>query len=86
LARQIGYNLGAENSHQCVWGPNGDKAVDCCGPHFSDGYEMCYWQGGCNAEPYLPENGGTVMSYCHITEIGINLAKGFGEWPGDRIR
>jgi len=26
------------------------------------------------------------MSYCHITEVGINLMKGFGEWPGDKIR
>jgi len=83
LAHEVGHNLGAHHSHACVWGPNGDKAVDCCAPHANSGYDECW--NGCNADPYLPTNGGTVMSYCHMN-AGINLNEGFGEWPGNRIR
>jgi hypothetical protein len=83
LAHEVGHNLGSHHSHACVWGPNGDKAVDCCAPDANWAYNEC--QGSCNADPYLPTNGGTVMSYCHMN-VGINLNNGFGEWPGERIR
>lgn len=33
-----------------------------------------------------PNNGGTVMSYCHLTQYGINFNNGFGPLPGDKIR
>ncbi|MEO6189163.1 MAG: GEVED domain-containing protein, partial [Saprospiraceae bacterium] len=33
-----------------------------------------------------PTNGGTIMSYCHLTGYGINFNNGFGPLPGDKIR
>jgi len=55
IAHEVGHNLGASNTNDCVWGDNGDQAIDCCEP---DG-DNC--NGSCNAVPYLP-SGGTIMS------------------------
>ncbi len=77
LTHEIGHNLGSPHTHACAWNGN-NTAIDGCGPQA--GYSE-----GCNAP--LPENGGTVMSYCHlIGGVGINLNNGFGPQPGDRIR
>lgn len=82
LAHEVGHNLGSPHSHDCVWGPDGTQAIDCCAAHWNSAYDSC--GGGCNAEPYLPTNGGTVMSYCHgVGGVGINLNNGFGQYPGD---
>lgn len=40
----------------------------------------------CAHNTMLPPNGGTIMSYCHLTEVGINFNYGFGPQPGDLIR
>lgn len=77
LTHEIGHNLGSPHTHACAWNGN-NTAIDGCGPQA--GYSE-----GCTAP--LPENGGTVMSYCHlIGGVGINLNNGFGPQPGDRIR
>lgn len=77
MTHELGHNLGSPHTHACKW--NGDNtAIDGCGP--AAGYGE-----GCNAP--LPQNGGTIMSYCHlVSSVGINFTKGFGEQPGALIR
>jgi hypothetical protein len=82
LAHEIGHNLGSRHTHDCVWNGN-NTPIDGCGP--SAGYTS----NSCDAStvyPPLPSEGGTVMSYCHLTGVGINLGLGFGPQPGDLIR
>ncbi|TXC75581.1 GEVED domain-containing protein [Luteibaculum oceani] len=72
ITHEIGHNLGSPHTHDCSW-PGG--AIDGCYPS----------QGSCEDGPQ-PENGGTIMSYCHLTSNGINFNNGFGPLPGDLIR
>lgn len=72
IAHEMGHNFGSPHTHNCNW-PGG--AIDNC---FSP-------EGNCPKGP-APENGGTIMSYCHLTSYGINMANGFGLLPGNRIR
>lgn len=68
IAHEMGHSLGSPHTHACFW--NGDNtAIDSCGSDagFSE---------GCDDGP-TPFIGGTVMSYCHLTSVGINLALGF---------
>ncbi|MBV9963134.1 MAG: zinc-dependent metalloprotease [Parafilimonas sp.] len=73
---EVGHNLGSPHTHACAWNGN-NTAIDGCGP--AAGYSE-----GCNGP--IPKTGGTVMSYCHLVSVGINLNKGFGQQPGDLIR
>lgn len=75
LTHELGHILGSHHTHACVWNGN-NTAIDGC-PGFTD--------GGC-ATPAVPKQGGTIMSYCHITQYGINFALGFGLQPGNIIR
>ena len=73
LAHEIGHQLGSPHTHSCSW-PNGP--IDDCAPV----------EGGpCNPGP-TPTNGGTIMSYCHLTGIGIDFNNGFGPVVGNHIR
>ena len=72
LAHEFGHNIGSPHTHSCTW-PGGP--IDNCGAV----------EGFCEPGP-TPVNGGTIMSYCQNTSIGINLAKGFGLLPGNLIR
>lgn len=72
VTHELGHNLGSPHTQSCSW-PNGP--IDNCVSQ----------EGNCNPGP-TPTNGGTIMSYCHLTGIGINLVNGFGPLPGDRIR
>jgi hypothetical protein len=72
LTHELGHNFGSPHTQSCTW-PGG--AIDNC-------YTT---EGGCPPGP-APTNGGTVMSYCHLTTYGINLANGFGTLPGNLIR
>ncbi len=74
VAHELGHNLGSPHTHDCVWGPGEDSALDDCAT------------GGSCAPGPSPLNGGTIMSYCHTTEAGINFSLGFGSEPGDLIR
>ncbi|MBK7441854.1 MAG: T9SS type A sorting domain-containing protein [Bacteroidetes bacterium] len=57
-----------------------------CGAWVGGALDNCYTtEGGCPAGP-APVGGGTIMSYCHLTGYGINLANGFGVQPGNAIR
>ncbi|MBK6994239.1 MAG: fibronectin type III domain-containing protein [Lewinellaceae bacterium] len=72
VTHELGHNLGSWHTHSCNW-PTG--ALDnCVNP-----------EGSCAPGP-PPVNGGTIMSYCHLTGHGINFTKGFGPTPGARIR
>jgi len=72
VTHELGHNLGSWHTQSCNW-PTG--ALDnCVSP-----------EGSCQPGP-APVNGGTIMSYCHLTGYGINFNKGFGPSPGSRIR
>lgn len=72
MTHEMGHNLGSPHTQSCSW-PGG--AIDNC-------YQT---EGGCSPGPQ-PTNGGTIMSYCHLTSTGINFNNGFGPLPGDLIR
>jgi len=72
VTHELGHNLGSPHTQSCSW-PGGP-------------IDNCFGQeGSCSPGP-APVNGGTIMSYCHLTSYGIDLANGFGPLPGDRIR
>ncbi|MBK9109445.1 MAG: fibronectin type III domain-containing protein [Saprospiraceae bacterium] len=72
MTHEMGHNIGSNHTQWCGW-PGG--AIDNC-------YTT---EGGCAKGP-APPNGGTIMSYCHLTNYGINFNNGFGPLPGDKIR
>lgn len=75
FAHEMGHTLGSPHTHACVWGPDGDQALDDC-------YQT---EGSCDRGP-TPVDGGTMMSYCHITSVGKNFNLGFGAEPAGLIR
>lgn len=78
-SHEMGHILGSPHTHRCCWNPpgTGTTAIDGC----------TTLEGSC-PDPGDPTSavGGTLMSYCHLTSTGINLANGFGPQPGDTIR
>lgn len=62
IAHELGHLFAAHHTHSCKWNGN-NTALDGCG--YNAGY------GGCPGED--PLQGGTLMSYCHIRSVGINL-------------
>lgn len=79
IAHEFGHVFGSSHTHACVWNGN-NTSIDICGP--LAGYPA---EGDCGE--IIPENGGTIMSYCHlIPEIGINFLNGFGPQPAALIR
>jgi hypothetical protein len=72
VTHEMGHNLGSNHTQWCGWTGG---ALDNC-------YTT---EGGCSPGPQ-PANGGTIMSYCHLTSTGINLSNGFGTQPGNKIR
>jgi PKD domain-containing protein/metallopeptidase family M12-like protein/type IX secretion system substrate protein len=77
VAHEEGHLFGSHHTHDCVWNGNNTK-IDACGD--SEGYTSgsCSWPN-----PALPPGGGTIMSYCHLTSVGINFNLGFGPQPTD---
>jgi hypothetical protein len=74
---ELGHALGSPHTHACAWNGNG-TAIDGCGE------EAGYGEG---CEGPIPNNGGTIMSYCHLMwDVGVNLSNGFGAQPGQLIR
>ena len=74
FTHEMGHLMGSRHTQACVWNGNG-TAIDGCAAT----------EGGC-PRPGLPPNGGTIMSYCHLTAVGINFTLGFGPQPGALIR
>ncbi len=75
VTHEMGHNVGSRHTQHCSWGPRHNQALDNC----------VATEGGCPRGP-APKNGGTIMSYCHLTRYGINFRNGFGPEPGDLIR
>ncbi len=75
IAHELGHLLGSQHTHACVWNGN-NTAIDGC---------PGYTEGGCG-NPGTPSNGGTIMSYCHLNQVGINFSNGFGAQPGALMR
>lgn len=73
-SHELGHNIGSPHTQSCRW-PGGP--IDNC---------VAVEDGDCEPGPAPDPSGGTVMSYCHLTPVGINLAYGFGPLPGDLIR
>ena len=71
---EFGHLFGSQHTHACVWNGN-NTAID-----------GCYTPEGSCPSPGLPSGGGTIMSYCHLTGVGINFSNGFGTQPGNVIR
>lgn len=72
VTHELGHNIGSRHTHWCGWQGG---AIDNC-------YQV---EGNCSPGP-PPTNGGTIMSYCHLTNYGINFSNGFGQQPGNKIR
>lgn len=72
VTHELGHNFGSEHTHWCGW-PGGP--IDNCVP---------VDDGPCTAGPG-PINGGTIMSYCHLSGP-YPLSNGFGPLPGNQIR
>ncbi|MEL6275000.1 MAG: M12 family metallo-peptidase, partial [Bacteroidota bacterium] len=70
MAHELGHQLGSQHTHACVWNGNGTAIDGCAG----------FTEGNCST-PGLPSGGGNIMSYCHITSVGINFNVGFGTQP-----
>jgi len=77
MTHELGHLMGSEHTHACVWNGNNTQ-IDGCGTLAG------IIEGSCDAGP-LPQNGGTIMSYCHLLDVGTNLANGFGPQPSARI-
>jgi len=75
ITHELGHNFGSPHTHACSWNGN-NTAIDGCG-------DTAGYSEGCSGPT---PNGGTVMSYCHLTGTGVNLGLGFGQQPGDLIR
>ena len=84
VSHEFGHLFGSRHTHACVWNGN-NTAIDGCGSCQENADPTI---PGCNwcVQPPVPANGGTIMSYCHITSAGINFSLGFGQQPGNVIR
>lgn len=70
-AHEMGHSADLYHTHECEHDVDGDgiynEAIDGC---------VLLQGGGCEPGP-VPEDGGTIMSYCHLNQVGTNIAKGF---------
>lgn len=80
ITHEFGHLLGSPHTHACVWNGN-DTAIDNCAP-LALGED---WEGGncMTTPPTIPtdEEGGSIMSYCHLLDTGINFNNGFLPQP-----
>jgi len=76
FAHEMGHNMGSPHTQNCSWNGN-NTAIDACTPT----------EGNCpSTYGACPPGGGTIMSYCHLTNCGIDFNNGFGAQPGALIR
>lgn len=85
FSHEMGHVFGSPHTHSCEWNGNSTQ-IDDCGNVFAfnngDSTPSCFNSGS----PIIPSNGGTIMSYCHLNAVDINLSAGFGSQPGNLIR
>ena len=77
VAHELGHNFGSPHTQSCSWeiSPGTFGMLDSC--YFAE--------EGCYTGPRIA-SAGTVMSYCHLMNLGVDLSKGFGLKPGNLIR
>jgi hypothetical protein len=75
VTHEAGHVIGSKHTHACAWNGNNTAIDGCAGAS----------EGNCPLGP-IPAGGGTIMSYCHLQNVGINFTLGFGPQPGDVIR
>jgi len=73
IGHQIFDEQGSSSAAISLWN-NNNTPIDGCGTN------------SCGITASIPSDGGTIMSYCALTDVGVNLSKGFGPQPGDHIR
>lgn len=73
FTHETGHMIGSPHTHNCGW--PGGPIDNCSAP-----------EGTCSAGPPPPANGGTIMSYCQISPVGVNFLNGFGPLPADLLR
>lgn len=82
-AHEYGHLFGSFHTHGCYWNGNNTQIDDCGSQIGSPEGAACYNPNN----PILPNNGGTIMSYCNnLNNVGVNFANGFGPQPGNVIR
>ncbi|RWW99958.1 zinc-dependent metalloprotease [Flavobacterium cerinum] len=76
MTHEIGHQLGSPHTHACAWNGN-NTPIDVCG-------SQAGYSEGCDEGDVPYEDGGTIMSYCHLVPgVGVNLLNGFGQQPRD---
>ena len=75
VTHELGHLFGSRHTHACVWNGNNTAIDGCAG----------FVEGNCSL-PGNPPEGGTIMSYCDNTSVGVNFSLGFGPQPGNVIR
>ena len=75
VAHEIGHTAGSRHTHACVWNGNNTAIDGCAG----------YVEGNCSL-PGNPSGGGTIMSYCPNTSVGVDFNKAFHSQPSSVIQ
>lgn len=85
FCHEMGHVFGSPHTHACAWNGNNTQ-IDDCGNLWSfnqgDPTVSCFN----SASPIIPSNGGTMMSYCHLNAVDINLSLGFDSQAAGLMR
>lgn len=77
LAHELGHNFGSPHTQSCSWEVS---------PGVQGMLDSCYFaEGECYTGPRIASVG-TMMSYCHLMNLGVDFSRGFGNQPGALIR
>jgi hypothetical protein len=85
FCHEMGHVFGSPHTQDCVWNGNNTQIDDCgniWAANGNSGTTPCFDPNN----PIIPQNGGSMMSFCHLTNTSINLSLGFGVQPSNLIR